>query len=84
MVFVLEDVAVINEVANISAAEVEAQGHAWIRPATRPERDVNCIEHLLQLWRNRDAIFSHQQKMYLMDVKLMILLRTVFDGPFFN
>src|SRR5258707_12607477 len=70
-VFVLQDVTVIDEVANVRAAKIHSHRHARIRSMPTPVGDVNHVEHLAVLRRDYGTISPKQHEMNLMDMELM-------------
>ena len=79
-----QDVAMIDEVANVRAAKIHADRYARIRTGARPVRDLNHIMELLLLLRHRHAVDCEQQEMNLVHVKFMDFPGAVLDGPVFH
>src|SRR5882757_8857770 len=52
-VFVFEDMAVVDEVADVRSAEIHPYRHARERPPACPERHIDHVEKLLLLLRHR-------------------------------
>ena len=82
-IFVLQNVAVINERAdNIRIAEIHAHFHAWIRSAAAPVRQIDRVaDGRIVDWL---AIHFKHLKMNLMDVKDVIFERRILDHPIFD
>jgi len=81
IIFVSENVAVIDEVPDIHAAEIHAHFDAWIGPRPVPERNLDHIEKLAIGLRHRHAISLEELEMDLVHMELMIFPGPVFDGP---
>src|ERR1700761_9555881 len=56
VILVFENVAVIDEVADIHPAKIHSHGHAGIGSGSSPIRDVHRVEELPLLWWHRDAV----------------------------
>ena len=89
LILVVEDVAMIDEVADILSAKIQPHRHArilvvWI---SVPEWNVDHVEQLplQRLYRLAavllEIILRHHHEMDLVDVEFVILLRAVLDRP---
>src|SRR5262245_53307469 len=80
----LEDVAMVDEVADIGSPEVEPELDTGIWPRARPEGDIHGVEHLPVMRGDGLAISVEEQEMNLVDMELMILQSAILDDPIFN
>ena len=88
----LQDMAVIDEIARIRPTKIHAESHAgkWMIGVAVPGGDVNRIEKLSHDRRIRggsidlEVLLIANEKMDLMNMKLVPLQGTILDGPVLN
>ena len=83
-IFVIEDVAVIDEVADVRPSKIHPHCDTRIRTSSLPKSDVSRIEDLLIFRRDRLTIPCYEREMDLVHVELVIFLRAIFDDPIFD
>ena len=82
-ILMVENVAVVDKCpGNIRIAEIQAASDTRVRAAARPGRDGETIVEFRIL--HRHTIDRHQQEVDLMNMEIVGLACTVFDGPIFN
>src|SRR5689334_13915449 len=89
-ILVLQNVAVVHEIADIRTAEIQAQRNAGIGMSriAIPMRDINRVQQLAlkDCYRlaaiHLEVILRGHQEMHLVHVELVVLLTAVFDDPF--
>ncbi len=74
-----QNVAVINEVADIGPAKVHSQLYAGIRSASTPERNLYRVTVLLV--QQGFAVLCKKQEVNLMNMELMVFQSTIFNRP---
>src|SRR5690348_3939806 len=70
-ILVIEDVAMIDEIAHDLAAEIHAYFHAGKFATPGPVRNLNRVVELPVLRRNGPAVSLQQQEMDLVDVEFV-------------
>lgn len=81
-ILVLENMAVIDEIAGRRATEIHADLDAWIWAASRPVGNLEGIEILTVA--HRRAVLLELQKMYLMNMQVVGFYGAVLDNPVFD
>ena len=80
-IFVIEDMAVIDEVADVRSSKIHPHRDTGIWTSSLPKWDVNRIEDLLIFRGDRLTIPCHEREMDLVHVEFVIFFRAILDDP---
>ena len=83
-ILMVENMAMVDEVAHVRPAEIHPQSYTRIRTGPGPIRNIHCVEELLLFPLQRMPIHRHRQKVNLVNVKFMVLQRVILDRPVFH
>jgi len=75
---------VIDEVADIGAAEVHPNSDARIRADAGPVRYLDHVQVLSLVRRHGHTVYGQQQEVDLVHVQLVVFERSVLDRPVFG
>ena len=76
-----EEGALVEHIPDIRAAEIQADGNAWISTHTVPEGKKDHILNRLLVFRQGYAVDRHDQEMKIVDMERVVFRGTVLDGP---